>query len=207
MKLSTFCIVAMLALPLVGQAFAQTPNTTPEAQRKYKVGQRVEYVDGGRWFKAIITKVASEEDIANFGPYHIYYVHSLGYTWDRWVSDYADNRAQLRPAGSGPTEPVPGGEANDEVLKAMRGTTAATPAQPAAKQYTCGVGASFTITGNSTYTDSDGKHGTYTFNSASSTLTFNGGNYDGQRAQYETSYGLARLHILGPSGRPVVDCD
>jgi hypothetical protein len=67
--------------------------------------------------------------------------------------------------------------------------------------------APFTITGNSTYTDSEGKRGTYSFTSASSTLTFHGGNYDGQRAKYETSGGQPQLHILGPSGRPVIDCD
>ena len=207
MKLSTLGIVALLSLPLTGQAFAQASSTTAQAQRKYKIGQRVEYVDGGKWYKAVITRVATEEDIANFGPYHVYYVHSLGYTWDRWAGDYVDQRAQLRSAGSGPTEPVPGGEANDEVLKAMRGAKTATPAQPLAKQYTCGVGASFTITGTGTYTDSQGKRGAYAFDSASSTLTFKGGNYDGQHAQYEAGYGLARLHILGRSGRPVIDCD
>jgi hypothetical protein len=207
MNLATFCIVSLLSLPLTGQAFAQTSSTTPQAHRKYNVGQRVELVDGGKWYKAVITKVASDEDIANFGPYHVYYVHSLGYTWDRWVGDYADQRAQLRAAGAGATEPIPGGETNDDVLKAMHGTTAAAPAQPAAKQYNCGVGASFTITGSGTYTDSDGRRGTYSFVPASSTLTFSGGNYDGQRAQFETSYGLAKLHILGPSGRPVIDCD
>ena len=207
MKLSTLGIIALLSLPPAGQALAQTSKTTAPMQQKYKVGEPVEYFDGGKWYKAVITKVASEEDIANFGPYHVYFVHSIGYTWDRWAGDYADQRAQLRPAGSGPTEPVPGGEASDEVLKTMRGATTATSAQPEAKPYNCAVGASFRITRKGTYTDSDGKRGTYTFNSSSSILPFNGGNYDGQRAQYEASYGLARLHILGPSGRPVIDCD
>ena len=67
--------------------------------------------------------------------------------------------------------------------------------------------ASFTLTANGAYTDSEGKRGTYGFNSSSSTLTFHGGNYDGQRAEFETSGGRARLHILGPSGRRVIDCD
>jgi hypothetical protein len=67
--------------------------------------------------------------------------------------------------------------------------------------------APFTITGNSTYTDSEGKRGTYSFTAASSTLTFHGGNYDGQRATYETSGGQPQIHILGPSGRAVIDCD
>jgi hypothetical protein len=65
--------------------------------------------------------------------------------------------------------------------------------------------APFTITGSGTYTDSDGKRGTYSFDSASSTLTFHGGNLDGQRAQYDTK--TKHIHILGPSGRRVIECD
>lgn len=209
MNLSSVLSVALFCSILTGPSFAQStaPQTQSQpsaanGQRKYKVGQRVEYVDGGRWFKAVITKVASNEEVANFGPYHVYYVHSIGYTWDKWVSDYDGAKAQLRPAGSGPTEPVPGGEANDDVLNAMRGATAAKSTQPPTRQYACAIGAPITITGNSTY---DG--GTYSFNPASSTLTFHGGVYDGQRAQYEMSYGVARLHILGPSGRRLIDCD
>jgi hypothetical protein len=59
-----------------------------------------------------------------------------------------------------------------------------------------------TITGNGTYSG-----GTYSFNPAASVLTFHGGDYDGQRAEYETSGGRPVLHILGKSGRRVIDCD
>ena len=65
--------------------------------------------------------------------------------------------------------------------------------------------APFNITGKGTYTDSNGKPGTYTFDSASSTLTFHGGNLDGQRAQYDPK--TKHIHILGPSGRRVIECD
>src|ERR1700682_2360474 len=58
---------------------AQTPPPVANGQRKYKAGQRVEYVYNGKWFKAIIVKVASDANVANFGPYHVYRVHSLGY--------------------------------------------------------------------------------------------------------------------------------
>jgi len=200
----------------------QPPSSANEQlkQLKYKVGQRVEYVYNGNWYKAIIIKVRDDSaehlDGRIFAPYR---VHPLGYNEheDAWVCcvDFTDRRSQLRPAGSGPTEPVPGGEANDEVLKAMERTTAAAPTQPPVKRYHCVyfVGdhlvdaAPFTITRNSTYKDSVGNGGTYNFNSASSTLTFHGGNYDGQRAEYETTGGRPRLHILGPSGRRVIDCD
>jgi hypothetical protein len=175
------------------------------------------------WYKAIITEV--RDDSANqlngriYAPYRI---HSVGFNdlGGHWVccADFTDRRSQLRPAGSGPTEPVPGGdagEANDGVLKAIRGATASPPAQARvggavlAKQYHCVFflgdhledTAPVTITGNGTYSG-----GTYTFNSASSTLTFHGGDYDGQRATYETD-GPPKIHILGKSGRPVIDCD
>ena len=114
-------------------------STTPQAQPrryadigqlKYKVGQLVEYVDYGKWYRAVIIEVRD-----NYAPYR---VHPLGYGLSdlggpvsegyHWVPE-----SYIRPAGSGPTEPVPGGEANDPVLKAMRGRTAATPTQPPAQ--------------------------------------------------------------------------
>ena len=199
---------------------AQPQPSAANGQLKYKVGQRVEYHYDGKWYKAIIIKIRDDSaDHLDGRIYSPYRIHPLGYTeyMDTWVCcvNESDRRTQLRPAGSGPTEPVPGGEANDEVLKAMSRATAATPTQPPAKQYHCVYfvvdhlvdAAPFTITGNSTYKDSDGKRGTYSFNSASSTLTFHGGNYDGQKAEYDTSGGQPQLHILGPSGRRVIDCD
>jgi hypothetical protein len=112
-----------------------------------------------------------------------------------------------------PQNAAAAGAANDDALKRMRG--AAAPTQPPAKRYHCVyfVGdhlvdaAPLTITGSGTYTDSEGKRGTYSSSSPSSPLTFHGGNYDGQRAEYDTSGGLPQLHILGPSGRRVIDCD
>jgi hypothetical protein len=63
----------------------------------------------------------------------------------------------------------------------------------------------FTITGNGTYTDSDGKRGTYDFDAKSLTLSFHGGTLDGQRAEYDVK--TKHIHILGPSGRRVIECD
>ena len=207
MKLSTLGIVTLLGMSFSGLSVAQPARAIAQPQRQFRVGQRVEYVDGGKWFKAVITNVATDAEVANFGPYHVYRVHSLGYTTDSWAGDYTDARAQLRASGAGPTEPVPGGESNDAVLIAMRGGASAKVSGPAAKHYNCSVGNSLTITGSGTYTDADGTRGRYTFNASSWTLTFAGGSFDGQRARYEMSYGLARLHILGPSGRAVIDCD
>jgi hypothetical protein len=209
MKFSSLCIAASLCYSLAGQANAQTAQTEskPSAgigQLTHKVGERVDYVEDGKWFKAVITEVRDDSldhlDGKMYAPYH---VHALGYVGDHWVCcvDFADRRSQLRPAG-GPTETVPGGEANDDVLKAMSGAKAATPLQPAAKEYNCEVGVPIKITGKGTYGG-----GTYTLDALSSTLTFKGGDYDGQRALFDMSYGVPRLHLLGPSGRPVIDCD
>ena len=196
-------------------------NTTPQARPQpsaanglltHKVGERVDYVYNGVWYSAVIIKVRDDSaehlDGKLYSPYRVHPLGDNGNT-DTWVccADFTDHRSQLNRAGPHPTEPVPGGEANDDVLKAMSGATAAKPPQPVAKRYECGVAAPITITGNSTYIDSEGKRGTFSFDSASSTVAFHGGNYDGQRAAYETSGGLAQLHILGPSGRPVIDCD
>jgi hypothetical protein len=173
-------------------------------QLTFKVGQQVEYVTNGKWFKAVITGVRDDSaDYFDHKMYSPYQIHSLGYVGEHWVccADFADRRSQLRPAGLGPTEPVPGGEANDDVLIAMRGG-GAKPAHPAFKQYNCGVGSPIAITGNSTYGG-----GTYAFNVGTSILSFRGGVYDGQSALYEMSYGVARLHIIGQSGRLVIDCD
>jgi len=205
MKLPTFCFAAILCLATAPRSLAQASSNAEKSaatDKQVKVGQRVEFGEYGKWYKAVITKVAGPDEIANFGPYHIYAVHALGYVDDHWVccANFSDTRSQLRAAGSGPTEPVPGGESNDDVLIAMRG--GGKPTQPTFKEYSCGVGSPINITGNATYTG-----GTYKFDAATSTLTFHGGTYDGQQALYEMSYGVARLHILGRSGRPVIDCD
>jgi hypothetical protein len=195
----------------------QAPD--PNGQLKYRVGQRVEYIYDGKWYKAIIIKTRDDSaDHLDGRIYAPYLVHPLGYNGntDSWVccTNDADPRTQLRPAGSGPTEPVPGGEANDEILRTMGHGPAATPGKPPAKEYQCVYfvtdqlidAAPFTLTGNGSYTDSDGKRGSYTFG-AGSTMTFHVGNYDGQKAEYDVHGGTPEIHILGPSGRRVIDCD
>jgi hypothetical protein len=213
-------------------------NTTPQARPQpsaanglltHKVGERVDYVYNGVWYSAVIIKVRDDSaehlDGKLYSPYRVHPLGDNGNT-DTWVccADFTDHRSQLNRAGSHPTEPVPGGEANDEVLKALRGDPTSgvrtSPAfgyvnrtTPAPKAYHCVffVGdhlvdaAPFTITGDSTYTDSEGKRGTFSY--ASETLTFHGGNYDGQRAEYKPSGGRPQFHIIGPSGRRVIDCD
>jgi hypothetical protein len=198
----------------------QTPAKGNLGQLQFRVGQRVEYVDNGKWYKAIITDLRDDSaDHLDGKMYSPYRVHPLGFNGvtDTWVccADITDHRSQLRPAGSGATEIVPGGEANDETLKAMGGQAAAAPGQPPAKRYHCVyfVGdqlvdaAPFTLTSNSAYTDSEGKRGTFNYNAATSTLIFRGGNLDGQHGEYDTTGGKPQIHILGATGRRVIDCD
>ncbi len=219
--LANFFLAFALMLGAHTKAGAQSPPSRAFASLTVKVGERVEYVDNGKWYKAIITD--RRDDSANqldgrlYTPYR---VHPLGFNRysDAWVccAVFSDARSQLRAAGSGPTEPVPGGEANDEVLRGMHPVAAARPGPAGsgggvpAKRYHCVYfagnalvdAAPLTITGSGTYAG-----GTYRFDPASSTLQFRGGDLDGQRAEYESNGGRPRLHILGKSGRRVIDCD
>jgi hypothetical protein len=193
--------------PKPDQSQARNQPNPDGKQRKYKIGQRVEYIEWGKWFKAVITGLRDDA----YAPYH---VHALGFIeQEHWAPE-----SFIRAAGAGPTEPVPGGEANDDKLKEMRGgarTVATAGGGLPLKRYHAVffVGdhledaAPFTITSSKTYTDSEGKLGTYNFDGGSSTFTFHGGNYDGQRAEYETSGGRARIHILGKNGNRIIDCD
>ncbi len=146
------------------QVERQAPLAGAAPERAYRVGSRVEYVDGGRWFKAIIVQVATDAEVADFGPYHVYLVHSLGYDDDAWVSGFADYRAQLRPAGSGKTEPVPGGEANDRVVRSLLAAAGSGAVQRQASAAGAGIpsghyGCSFAGGGSPGYVDIRG--GTY----------------------------------------------
>ena len=173
--------------------------------------------------QSLIVKVRDDA----YAPYR---VHPIGYitTMDRWVPE-----SYIRAAGTGTTEPIPGGasgEANDEVLRTMHAPangSAAARTLPAAPSAGAGVGgvavrryhcvtflvdhlqdmAPFTINPGGRYTDRDGRAGTYTVSAG--VITFHGGNYDGQRAEYETSNGKPNVHFIGPSGRRrgVIDCD
>ena len=99
------------------------------------------------------------------------------------------------------------GETQDPVLIKLNGIKPAIPTQPEFKPYNCGVGNSFTLTGKGSYKDTSGGHGTYTFDPASQLLTFHGGSFEGQRAEYRMYFGVSSLHILGPSGRAVIGCE
>ncbi|GAC1544177.1 MAG: hypothetical protein NVS2B17_24900 [Candidatus Velthaea sp.] len=210
--------------PVGSQASSATKAafTVAQTSQPYRVGQRVEYVDFGTWYKAVVVQVRNDA--------RPYLVHPIGYitTMDRWVPI-----TDMRAAGSGTTSPIPGGaagEANDEVLKSMRaasgvqGGVAPGGAGSAARNVSGGVAvksyhcvmfivnhladaAPFTINAGQRYTDRNGVHGTYTY--AGGIMTFHGANYDGQRAEYETSNGRPNVHFISPSGRKrgVIDCD
>ncbi len=213
-------ILALVFSTSVRAAPAQS-DVTGATAAAYRVGQRVEALDGGKWYKAVVIRLRE-----GYAPYR---VHPIGYisTMDHWVTAMS-----IRPAGSGSAEPIPGGpsgEANDEVLVAVRnrggapqttvaGTTDATRGAAAGggivpKHYHCVYfvvdhlvdAAPFTINAGGRYTDSNGVHGTYT--AQGTTITFHGGNYNGQRAEADGTGARPRLHILGSSGRRVIDCD
>lgn len=53
----------MIGLSLAGRLVAQGPCTRLHAPRLYKVGQRVDYVEDGKWFMVLIVKVASDDEL------------------------------------------------------------------------------------------------------------------------------------------------
>jgi hypothetical protein len=228
---------AATTAPAASTSQSTADGTSGNEQMKqltYKVGQRVEYVYNGKWYKAII--VALRDDSADhvlsgrklYSPYR---VHPLGYetTMDTWVccADNADHRTQLRPAGSGPTEPVPGGEANDPVLKAARGSTAAQPNQNRQAgsnkggsavplgEYNCVAMArqvgggelihvgGFTLQAGGAYEDEDNGRGTFTYDSGKHEITFRGAAMDGQVGRYDAATATFTLK----SAHNSVDCD
>ena len=177
----------------------------------YCVGQRVEYGVGGKWYKAIITEIASAAEIADQGPYHVYLVHSLGFAQSgAWVGDFTDARGQLRAAGSGVTEPVPGGEANDEVLKAMRGESSVGGPIGMGK-YVCTTSADkmlarvggFTLLAAGAYTDESNNRGTFGYDPKSGRINFTGAGMNGQTGMYDS----VRKLFTVQSGNNWMDCE
>lgn len=65
----------------------------------------------------------------------------------------------------------------------------------------------FTITGPGTYEDPHGEKGTYTFNSASSRLTFHGGANDNVSADCVTKGGKMTIYLLQDGHRSSVTCN
>ena len=55
--MSSFLITASLSLFMGALTFAQTPRPLANLQLKYKVGQRVGYIENGFWLKAVVTDV------------------------------------------------------------------------------------------------------------------------------------------------------
>jgi len=90
----------MIALAFIAPVYAQSDKL---AQLKYKVGQQVEFDDGGAWYKGVIKEV--RDDSARYDNHQLYapyHVVGTGYPDNHhWVTE-----AQIRPAGSGPTAPV-----------------------------------------------------------------------------------------------------
>ncbi len=191
------------------------------AQLTYKVGQRVEYVYDGRWYQAVIIDI--HDDSANYldgKMYAPYRVHTIGQNAnnDAWVccAVDSDHRTQLRPAGSGPTEPIPGGaagEARDPILRAVTGGAA--PANVNAGlpmgQYICTTNANgqlihvggFTLRAGGVYTDEGNGRGTFAVDTTRHQITFKGAAMSGQLGKYDPVSGAFTLQ----SGNNWVDCE
>jgi hypothetical protein len=198
-----------------------TPATGKLAQLTYKVGQRVDYVYDGRWYQAVITDIHDDSaDYLDGKMYAPYRVHPIGQNGinDAWVccAIDSDHRTQLRPAGSGPTEPIPGGaagEARDPILRAATGAAPATNPDGglALGQYICTTNANaqlihvggFTLRAGGVYTDEENGRGTFAVDTTRHLITFKGAGMSGQIGKYDPVSGAFTLQ----SGNNWVDCE
>jgi len=191
------------------------------AQLTYRVGQRVEYVYDGKWYQAVITDVRDDSadhlDGNIYAPYKVHPIGDIG-TTDTWVccAVDSDHRTQLRPAGSGPTEPIRGGaaaEARDPILRAVTGGAAPANANAglALGQYICTTNANaqlihvggFTLRAGGVYTDEENGRGTYAVDTTRHQITFKGAGMSGQIGKYDPVSGAFTLQ----SGNNWVDCE
>jgi hypothetical protein len=213
---------------------AQTPAqpkpaalTGKLAQLTYKVGQRVEYVYNGKWYQAVITEIRDDSadrlDGTIYAPYRVHPIGDIG-TTDTWVccAVDSDHRTQLRPAGSGPTEPISGGaagEARDPILRAATGGAA--PANVNAGlplgQYVCSTSANgqlihvggFTLRAGGVYTDEENGRGTFSVDTNRHQITFKGAGMSGQLGKYDPASIAFTLQsrITLQSRNNSVDCE
>ncbi len=181
-----------------------------------RVGQRVEAADGGRWYQSVVIDVRPATTPFNGTMIEQRYrcrTHPLGYesTMDSWKPV-----SFLRPVGTGPAEPIPGGaKASDATLDSIRrgGAAAPPPAGVATGHYACVTflngmlvsNGDLTITGPSTYTASGGA-GTYSYNPQTALLQFRGSGFGGQTADYENLV-RPKIHIHGRTGNRIMDCE
>lgn len=92
---TVFSYLIALALVMIALAFSSSVHAGPEP--KYQVDQSVDVHDSGSWYKGIILKVDKYDRSVT------YHVHCLGHSS---TSTLLVGEQQLRPADSGPTEPV-----------------------------------------------------------------------------------------------------
>jgi hypothetical protein len=149
------------------------------------VGDRVAMPSGsGKWLDAVVIAV-NPADKASCK------VHPLGYT------PYMDSfirPAGLRAPGSVKMEPI-GGIVGDPYLLAAQGRTAFKPTSVVPGTYECATftdkhlearpALNFTILSGTKYRDAFGAAGSYSFDTTSGGLVFQGGALSGQRGTYK----------------------
>jgi hypothetical protein len=92
----------------VMMAMAFASSVSAQGKQNYQVGDSVECLDPSGWHKATIIKVGVQPAAGTQASHYRYQVEFLGYGKSvHWFIDSGDFRSEIRPAGSGPTEPVP----------------------------------------------------------------------------------------------------
>jgi hypothetical protein len=184
----------------------------------------VEYVYNGKWYQAVITEIRDDSadrlDGTLYAPYRVHPIGDIG-TTDTWVccAVDSDHRTQLRPAGSGPTEPISGGaagEARDPILRAATGGAAPANANAGLPlgQYVCSTSANgqlihvggFTLRAGGVYTDEENGRGTFSVDTNRHQITFKGAAMSGQLGKYDPEAPVTGRFTL-QSGNNGVDCE
>ncbi|HXV18137.1 MAG TPA: hypothetical protein VD758_15215 [Gemmatimonadaceae bacterium] len=163
-----------------------------------KAGDAIDVLWNGTWYAGTVLETRAN-------GYKIHY-NGWASTWDEVVGP--DRIRASATAKSQAPQTAPSAAARAQAGRATSGTVA--PGKCSCYYYLKGTGlvngGAFTIGNAGRYSDRDGRPGTTTFDAAEQILTFHGAAYDGQRARYE-NVKAPTIHIMGPSGRNVLDCD
>ncbi len=190
--------IAVAAAVMLLSFGAASRSSAQSSAGQAKAGDAIDVLWNGTWYSATVLE-------ARANGYKIHY--------NGWASSWDEVVGSDRVRASGGKKP--GAVVSTPAAAGSTAPARAASSTVAAGKYSCfyyikgtGLvnGGAFTIGNGGRYSDRDGRPGTITFDAAEQILTFHGAAYDGQRARYENQK-APTIHIMGPSGRNVLDCD
>lgn len=165
-------------------------SLSAQANRTWKAGDKVEVKWNGKFYPATVNEVNADKYKISYDGY--------GKNWDEWVVG-----ASIR--GRGEVTALPASTGNTGGAQGQ--SSAVKPGKYHCVFFISGQGLQtvpgFTIQAGGSYLDTNGKKGSYAFDSGKSIITFSGGAMDGSVAKYD---GKIRIYNERRS-RTVIDCD